>query len=250
MEKILRKLISGPPFVHGDLLPDEISLANQLGLSRGTVRLAITRLVHAGVLQRKSGVGTRVAPRAVESTLTAWQSFSKEMQRKGVKIQTFETRCLSFKASPSVAQALRLEQGSAVLRLDRVRGWGGVPVLYSRSWLHPRLGLSGKENFEKPLYEVVWKVSGLTPVRAHEEFVALQAPVRIARSLQISPRSPLLLRIHTVSDADDLPMEYAEVYYRSDRFHLTMDLKIASAKEPVDKLPCARVKQKGVENGT
>src|SRR6476661_8834100 len=44
----------------GDRLDNEISLAEQFGLSRPTMRRAIQELVDKGLLVRKRGVGTQV----------------------------------------------------------------------------------------------------------------------------------------------------------------------------------------------
>ncbi|MEI9960502.1 MAG: GntR family transcriptional regulator [Limisphaerales bacterium] len=42
-------------------------MAAKLGVSRGTVRSGISKLVFEGVLERKAGVGTRISSRNVES---------------------------------------------------------------------------------------------------------------------------------------------------------------------------------------
>src|SRR5579863_789312 len=74
--ELLRGLARQPAYQNGRLLPDEVSLAGKLGVSRGTMRSAITRLVHEGLLERRAGVGTRVRTVAGESGIGAWRSFS------------------------------------------------------------------------------------------------------------------------------------------------------------------------------
>src|SRR5215471_7464342 len=59
IELHLRKLISHPPYSLGALLPDELTLASRLGVSRGTVRNSILELVYQGLLERRKGVGRR-----------------------------------------------------------------------------------------------------------------------------------------------------------------------------------------------
>src|SRR5581483_2132900 len=161
VEARLRQLAALPEFQAGALLPDELTMANRLGVSRGTARAALTRLVYDGVLERKAGIGTKVAPPRGESGIRAWRSFSREMAAKGIAVQNFRTELRKFAAPPEVARALRLAAGTAVQRLERVRGWEGQPVLLSRSWLHPRLRLSGREDFTQPLYDLLEKESGV-----------------------------------------------------------------------------------------
>src|SRR5277367_3882966 len=88
VEEFLRGLIRLHPFENGELLPDEVTLAKELGVSLGTVRNSLSRLVNEGILERKAGVGTRVIRRPVESGIIAWRSFSREMLKRGIQVQS------------------------------------------------------------------------------------------------------------------------------------------------------------------
>ena len=111
------------------------------------------------------------------------------------------------------------------MRLDRVRGWEGNPVLHSRSWFHPRLPLSASADFSRPLYSLIQEVTGAVAESAREQFSAVRAPAALARRLRVKPGDPLLMRSHTVCDRGRRPIEYAEVHYVSARFTLTLDLQ-------------------------
>ncbi len=145
-----------------------MTLAAQLGVSRGTVRSGISKLVFEGILERKAGVGTRVSKKNAESGVRAWRSFSREMASKGITVENFQLDYKSAPASADAAQALQVEAGTPLWRLERVRGWDNHPVLQSVSWFHPRLGLKGKESFTRPLYEALEKVAGVRPHHARE----------------------------------------------------------------------------------
>ena len=225
VEQLLRKLIQEPRHQEGGLLPDEITLAAQLGISRGTVRTAITRLVTEGLLERRKGVGTRVVQRPAESAVTAWRSLTREMAAKGIAVKTYRLDCRQLPASEAAAAALVIEPGTPVVRLDRLRGWDDTRVLHSRSWFHPRLNLKGTEDFSKPLYDVLEAETGVVADSAREELLAVVADARIARLLQVPRHSPLLLRRHVVLDRGRRPFEYAHVHYVSDRYTLTIDLR-------------------------
>ena len=228
VEALLRDLLRQKEYQQGALLPEEIKLARQLGVSRGTVRAGISKLVFEGLLERKSGVGTRVSPRPVESGITAWRSFTQEMASKGIKVVNYSLDYRRVAASKEAAQALHIAT-IKVWRLERVRGWEGKPVLSSTSWFHPRLGLNGKEDFGRPLYKILEAATGIRPTSAHDEFLALSADAIQARLLQVSRGTPLLLRRHTAFDAGHRPFEFAEVYYVSSRFTMALDLR---QKEP------------------
>jgi GntR family transcriptional regulator len=224
VERLLRKLARQPQYQNGSLMPDELSLAAELGVSRGTVRAAIGKLVYEGILKRKAGVGTRVAHQ-MESGIRAWRSFTREMSHKGIRVKNFQVEYSRVAAPANAAAALEIAAGTPVWRLERLRGWEAKPVLHTISWFHPRMGLKGTEQFDQPLYDVIEQATGLRPHRAKEEFLAVRAESRMARLLQVTSGTPLLLRRHTVLDAGARPFEYAEVRYVSDRFTLTLDMR-------------------------
>jgi GntR family transcriptional regulator len=224
VEQLLRDLVRQPEYQKGAFLPDEVKLAAQLGVSRGTVRSGISKLVFEGVLERKAGVGTRVAEHKVDSGIRAWRSFTREMAANGITVQNFRLDYRTEEPSPEAARALQLASAAQVWLLDRVRGWNDTPVLQTMSWFHPRLGLKGDEDFAAPLYDTLEKTTGVRPRRAREEFLATVADARVARMLDVSKGTPLLLRRHTVFDAGNRPFEYSEVRYVSSRFTLTMDM--------------------------
>jgi GntR family transcriptional regulator len=225
VESLLRELVRGPDYQKSALLPNEITLAAQLGVSRGTIRSGISKLVFEGVLERKAGVGTRLSNRQFESGIRAWHSFSREMASKGIIVQNFRTSYCLKKVCAAATVALQLKGDEMVWCLDRVRGWDDKPVLQSISWFHPRLRLNGNEDVSQPLYEMIEKNTGTRPCRARDEFLAENANVHMARVLEVDENSPLLLRQHTAFDPGGRPFEFAEVRYVSSRFTLTLDMR-------------------------
>ena len=225
VERELQQMMMLPEFQNGALMPPEVEIANRFGVSRGTVRAALTRLVERGLLQRKAGVGTRVTPAAPESSIGAWRSFTREMARRNIRVDSYFLELKAVPAPARVALALRVPAETELQRLDRVRGWDDRPVLHSRSWFHPRVRLPETADFSRPLYELVQETTGAVASSASEEFSAVKAKPSLARRLKVRPGEPLLLRGHTVFDAGKRPMEFAEVHYVSARFTLTIDLK-------------------------
>jgi GntR family transcriptional regulator len=224
VEEFLRGLIRLRPFENGELLPDEMTLAKELGVSQGTVRNSLSRLVNEGILERKAGVGTLVIRRPVESAIVAWRSFSREMLKRGIQVQSLFLEVSPSEATNAAAAALRIKPGSPVLFLERVRGWADTPMQHALTWFHPRLGLSGNENFHEPLYDLLKAVTGADAERAHEEFEAIAATPEMARRLLVKRGTPLLRRHQTTFDSVGKPIDYTEIRYRTDNFKLEMDL--------------------------
>jgi GntR family transcriptional regulator len=224
-ERLLRVLILQPQYQNGDFLPDEVTLARQLGVSRNTLRAAITRLTYEGLLERKAGVGTSVASGSQESRIAEWHSFTQEMERKGIEVQTFQLDVRTIGAAADVAAALKIAPGREVLRIDRLRGWDDAPIVHFRSFLHPRLGLKNEEDFTKPLYRIIESRSGVTVDGAHEEMRAVAADAMMAKLLRVRRGTPLLRRNRAVYDHSGRPIEFAIVHYLSSHFALVLDIR-------------------------
>jgi GntR family transcriptional regulator len=225
VEHYLRRMIVEPEYQQGQLLPDEISIAHALGVSRNTVRAGMSRLIQDGLIERRAGVGTRVVHRNLRTDIQAWHSFTKELSDKGLAVQTFRIETKVVAASKEVALRLNLRRGTRVLRLDRLRGWDEDPVVHFRSYLHPRLLLAPDMDFSPPLYSIIERTSGITADHAREELTAVLPTPRISRELDVEPLTPLLLRRRLVYDPAHRPIEFSEIHYRSDRFTLTLDTR-------------------------
>ncbi len=224
-EEWLRKLIQRREYCDGRLLPDEVSLSRTLGISRNTLRAAIGRLAAEGRLERKAGVGTRAVEPRVKSGVGAWHSFTREMESKGIAVETFSIEVRPLSVPVEVARALRIAFGTRVLCVDRVRGWAGQPEVHFRSYLHPRLGLTKASDFHQPLYQLIQQQSSIIADQSLEEFTAVGADRRLARLLAVPVGSALLRRERTVLDTGRRPIEFAVVHYRCNRFRLTLRLR-------------------------
>jgi GntR family transcriptional regulator len=224
-EEMLRGLAAEARYQKGEHLPDEVTLARQFGISRNTLRVAITRLVLEGMLERRAGVGTRVRRGQTSSGLGAWLSFTREMAHKGIDVESFDVSAKKIRAGLEVTAALQVPGDKPILRLDRLRGWEGVPCVHFRSFLHPRLGLEPGDDFSGPLYERVAQRTKIRPDHSFQEIAAVAAEPWLAALLKVEPGSPLLMRKHIVYDKSGRPLEFAIDHIRSDRFTLTLMMR-------------------------
>lgn len=218
-------MIHAPEYVDGKLLPKEVDMAKRLGISRNTLRQATNKLVHEKLLIRKKGVGTKVARKTVSTRLNSWFSFSQEMQDKGVRFVNYEQRVQITEADDVIAARLEVAPGREVLSLERVRGSEEGPFLYSISYFHPRIGLTGEEDFSRHLYEILQQDYATLPSVSKEEIRAILADEHIGQKLEMEPGEPVLFRQRVVCDPGDRPIEYNLVYYRGDQFVYEIDIK-------------------------
>lgn len=224
-EAYLRKLIEMQEYKNGKLLPSETEMAEQLNISRNTLRQAINKLVFEGLLYRRRGVGTKVNRKGIVGGIKNWLSFSQEMKMLGIEVKNFELH-LSYKIpTGEISNFFELEEGDATkcLVLVRVRGNSDYPFVYFISYFNPNIPLTSEENFGRPLYEILEKDYGVTVRTSKEEICARLAGDFIAEKLDISPNEPILIRKRFVYDDKDIPIEYNVGYYRADSFTYTLE---------------------------
>jgi GntR family transcriptional regulator len=222
-EAWLRELITAPEYRAGACIPDEIGLAKRLGVSRNTMRTALERLVHAGLLERRRGVGTRVVQAPVASQRTRWDAFLEEIEpQRQVAIDVLSVR--SQGAPEDAATALGIAPGAAVLHLSRLLRRSGEMLASVQSWLHPRLGLNGSEDFQRPLYELIERGCGVIPTLCQEDLSAQLADLALSRLLALKRPAVVLVRRRVVSDAQRRPLEVALAYYPGEQAHRSLEI--------------------------
>lgn len=225
VEELLRTIIALPEFQHGGFLPKEVELAKRLGISRNTIRQATNKLEYEGLLVRKKGVGTKVSEKTVTTRLDSWHSFTHEMAEKGVAFVNFRIETSWVKANAKIAAFLQIPEDSEVLCLVRLRGFDDGPFVYFESYFHPRIGLSGKEVFTRPLYDIIENDYHVVPALSREKISAKRASAITAKRLKIRNGDPVLVRERFVFDPGSRPIEYNIGFYIAEKFTYSIDIK-------------------------
>ncbi|MGZ3754060.1 MAG: GntR family transcriptional regulator [Mucilaginibacter sp.] len=222
-ETLLRKLIEEEEYQNGKIFPNEVDLAKQLAISRTTLRQAINKLVFEGLLVRKKRTGTKVANGIVSSRSNNWLSFSQEMKLRGIIIKNFELNVTWIYPDDKLANFFEIKTDRKVLKMEKVRGKPNEPFVYFVSYFHPRVGLTGEEDFNMPLYEILENEHSVVATLSKEEITAQAADKFIAEKLQIEVGSPVLFRKRFVFDQGERPVEYNLGYYKADSFVYTVE---------------------------
>jgi GntR family transcriptional regulator len=222
-ENLLRELIKDPEYQAGKLLPNEVDLAKILAISRTTLRQAINKLVYEELLIRKKRLGTKVAHPKMSSKSMNWLSFTQEMQARGIPIKNYELHVSWVYPDEFIANFFDIKTEKKIMKLERLRGNAEEAFVYFVSYFHPRIGLTGDEDFKKPLYEMLEIDHSVVANLSKEEISAKAADKLIAGKLEIDPGSPVLFRKRFVFDQGDRPMEYNLGYYKAESFIYTVE---------------------------
>ena len=222
-ENLLRQLIAEEQYQNGKNIPNEVDLAEMLGISRTTLRIAINKLVFEGLLIRKKRAGTKVAPGAVSSKSNNWLSFSQEMKLRGIPITNFELHVSWELPDKNLASFFNISPDTPVLKMQRLRGRPEEPFVLFVSYFHPRVGVTPDDDFKRPLYELLELEHGTIAALSKEEISAIGASELIAAKLSVPEGSPILLRRRFVYDQAEKPIEYNVGYYKADSFIYTVE---------------------------
>lgn len=225
VEILLRKLIELPEYKNGGLLPKEVDLAKQLGISRNTLRQATNKMEYEGLLVRKKGVGTKVAKKQVTTQLNEWHSFTQEMNEQGIAFTNFKLQVEWVEADEKIARFFEIEPNTRVLKLSRLRGDTDGPFVFFESYFHPKIGLIGNEDFSRPLYEILEHDYHVSPSFSDERIKARLASVITSKKLKINSGEPVLVRERFVSDPGKRPLEYNLGIYKADKFTYRISIK-------------------------
>lgn len=226
IEEYLRTLIISNVYSTGNtLLPKEVTLSKKLGVSRNTVRQAVNKLVNEGLIERKKGVGTKVVQKKITTRLDNWISFTKEMRNQGIDVVNYSVKASLVIAPNSVYEALSIPSTKEIWKLEKIRGSSEAKYLYSVSYFHPRVGITGKEDFNRPLYELLEKEHDTIVATSKEKISAIVASKKIGLFLDVEEEIPVLKRERQVCDVGDRPVEFNIVYYRTDYFTYDIEIK-------------------------
>lgn len=225
IEIYLRTLIVKEEYRSGSrFLPKEVTLAKKLGVSRNTVRQAVNTLVNEQLIERKKGVGTKVVNKKIVTRLDNWISFTKEMRKQGIEVVNYLVNISLIKAPFEVYDALSVSESKKLWKLEKIRGSKKAKYLYSVSYFHPRVGITGKEDFTIPLYELLQTAHDTIVATSKEQISAIKADKNVVSMLDITSDVPILRRERLVCDPGDRPVEFNIVYYHTDYF--TYDIEI------------------------
>lgn len=229
VESLIRRLITLPEYHNGSFLPKEVELANTLGVSRNTIRQATNKLEYEGLLIRKKGVGTKVAPQMMSTNLSNWYSFTREMESRGIKTVNLFLKLETVEATEKMIAFFNIQPQTRIVKLSKLKGVDKDPSVYFESYFHPRITLTDTDDLNQPLYQLLMDKFGISVVRSAEHIRARQAGSK-AEMLKTGKTDPILFRERFVYDPGDRPIEYNVGYYRSDKFVYSIEIKNEKVK--------------------
>jgi GntR family transcriptional regulator len=209
---IIKKNIESGVWKPGQNIPTELELMEMYGISRSTIRQAILALVNDGYLRRDKSKGTIVtSPTGRMRFVGSLISFSEEMNSKGISHYShiLDQRVLSV--DENVAQKLRLEIGTPIYYLKRVRHINDEPFLIDEHYIPYSLcrGIEEKYKDNTSLYQLLKVEYQFNLHHGQIEFQPITPPSKEAIDLLKVYSTTSLLYVERIVYSDkDVALDY------------------------------------------
>ena len=210
----------------GGRIPPETELATDLGVSRTTVRDALSRLEHEGAIYRKQGAGTFVNEPGLQirSRLEEIWSYEQVLEDHGY---TPSVRVLSSHARPAdddTVGILSLERNAPVLIIEKLFLEDNEPVILTINQIPIRIvhDAEYEEDEATPIYEFLEEHCDRTLGYYLSEIIPLSLDADTAAKLGVEPGTLAISFDEIGFDQNNEPVVRATSYFRDDllRFRL------------------------------
>lgn len=223
VSETLEQELGGNHVPVGGRLPSESALAKRFGVSRVTLRLALSRLQQRGLVHPQAGRGWFVGAARAEPPVSeepgVLQSFTEMARSRGLVASSFVLHCGRRPANWDEAQDLSVAPGCELLSLRRLRRLDAIAVAVDHS-LVPAALLpdSVATDFRDGSLYAALQRNGVRPFRADYEVQAVAADVEHARLLGVDLGAPLLSARQICMDDHGRRIERGHITYRGDRY--------------------------------
>ena len=231
----------------GMVLPKEIELAAELGVSRQTVNQAMTSLAHRGFLIRRRGIGTFVASAEIEQPLNNLYSFIRS-----VTAQAHEpgNRMLGSRTTIEAPASMLLtgDPDGLLFEIGRLRLIDDEPFVVEYVYFPREIGERvplGRLERGELLYDLLRECAGITISRAEETLHAVVTRRIESTLLTIPAGSPAFL-VERRGFVGSQMVEFRRSLIRGDRYQFRVELMGESLDEPVATHSSGAIVQKGI----
>lgn len=223
-DELAGRITSGaiPP---GSRLPPEPQLAEDLGVSRATLREALRSLEEDGFVTRRRGAGTFAAHRPrLRNNLDVNFGVTEAIRASGMKPGTIDATVGIAPATAQEASALDLAAGAPVVTVERVRTADERRVVFSRDVIAQ--ALVGEDALERlgngSVYDLLEAAAQTAIQHGVVTIEPLAADRQMARKLKI-PAGSLLLYLRQIDyDRSGDPILLSHEYHLGDAFEFSV----------------------------
>jgi len=219
-KNILLDMMKEEKLQPGDMIPTEFELCDIFGISRTTVRQALTELVTESKFYRVKGRGTFVSQDKInQDFIQRIESFKAEMERKGYEPSSTILNFEVIEAPIEVAIALNIPVHTDVIYLKRLRLADNEPIVIAATYLPYSLckNVLDYDMTTKSLYKILAKNINTKINKVIRSIEASIPTKEDCEFLQITKTTAIQLFHYTGFNKFETPVEYTISRYRGDK---------------------------------
>jgi GntR family transcriptional regulator len=231
VESLIRNKALRGQFEPGEMLPKEEDLATQLGVSKITIRKALSHLAQEGLIVRLPGKGTFIAediPLRKQFILTGGvQEIVQDAARYQVKILGIEkVKVGETRIAREIRNFLHLSNDDNIGLVRRVRLMKGNPIYFIENFIPIEIAqnLTMENLSKKPLLKILKEKIGLVIGRGEMFLEAVPADADIAQIINSQPFDPLILVQLYYWFESGAPLEIVDIFMRPDYFKYKVEI--------------------------
>jgi GntR family transcriptional regulator len=220
IQRAIRLRIESRHLKPGDAVSSERELAKLHGVSLMTARHALAGLEREGIVERRPGASTFVAPPRIH--FNKLMSYTEQMASRGLPPSSKVIATKIVEDEPEIAARLGLAATSRMVKMERVRNTGDEPFALETCYLPADDfgGLSTNPLTRGSLFTTLENDYDCQLAYADEEVDATVAEGRVAHLLNLKPGVPLLRMRQVIYSTKTRPVIYVVGFYRSERHSL------------------------------
>jgi GntR family transcriptional regulator len=222
IQSAIRKRIESGELQPGNPVPSERDLARTHRVSLMTARHALAFLEREGLVERRRGIGTFVAPPKIH--FNKLMSYTEQMAARTLTAGAKVLFAKIVDNENEAAARLSLPPTSSIIKLERIRHAANEPFALETCFLDAAefSGLLDAPIARESLFGILERDYNVELGYADEEVDATAADPRIAELLAIPRREPLLRIRQVIYSTKGRAIMYVLGFYRSDRHNLVI----------------------------
>ena len=192
--EVLRKHILDGVYREGDLLPSENELCQLYGMTRPTVRQALSTLANDGFIRKHQGKGSIVHHLPSAIGILSVSGTTSAVGDRNLKTRIIKSPLLIQWPNNFMFPLSELENESGCIYMERLRLLDDVPIFYDISYIGninlPRITARQFEN--RSLFQILRDHYRIEIKGGEQRIKAIPANTRISRFLKLEKKQPVL----------------------------------------------------------
>lgn len=233
--QLLAEIDSGTIVRPDGLLPSEAELVQRFGVSRATIREALAKLVTAGIVVRRQGIGTYVNRLRSQRHATVHFDFDRPLGFMDIVYSACgdaQVRVLTRRigSAQEYAASLAIEPDTQMIIVEKLFLAAGIPLIHSVNVVPYHLvkaecreTIEGDYAFSESVYDFLKEKCGVVVDHQQTQVRAIAADAQCAGLLHCDMCEALLWIEETGYTVDFAPVFHAINYFRGDSVSLSLE---------------------------